>query len=840
MVISERALYAVVCLRLPDLDAPLGAKIQSMLPGYHWCHVSGKSLLLGFTTMSVAIEAISCVLQSGRGLPKPSVGVAVGEGSPEPIEKFEAATLARMLALEGSEGQVLLARSAYEIALSQLSGGVSIESLGLVLLEGGLNPQSVYQLNFPGQAHDFNPLEGTGEIRSNIDQPPAGFVGREAEQRQLLTMIQQSRTATIVGPGGIGKTALAWFVAYYQTPEYLGGGWLIDFSSVHPSADVAGIVCADLRVSPKEKQTSLEALRDHLARERTLLVFDSCENLPGPISKLAEQLHSVETTTVVLTSREPLNFRGERPIFLRALTAPPRDSSLRELEDSSGIQLLLQGFPKVDDLPTLACAARLIDQLGGFPLALQLANSRLQRLAAVKSLDEAIPQLLSELEDSDDDGEADSPQDALDAILGWSFGGLKQAEQELLLKLSCLDGSWSRSLGLSVAETSGIERRNARKTLESLLASGLIQDEGRARYRMLLPIQEFLHSLLEAYDDSYEASRDRFARGVLKWVQEQWSAGEGMLGRTLDMLSRETQHILAAIDWLRGRNLEDAVALFNLIYDCWLLRGPYVLASKAADGLIETVREKEGRELAALLREGAMLTGFSGRFGTAIDMAMEAREIAKATGESETYMLASSTLALQLRNSDRRPEARALLEEVLELTVGEASVQRVRNLVRLASLLTEAGELEQAQKHLDEASTINEDLKDVRSMAALAALQYRSAVNRGDTQEALNAMRTAINLDRQSGNYQALADGVGFVATLAKRFGDDKMSARILGAANHMNAVLNAGRPADIRTRDVELGAALIDVLGQEQFEAEAAVGAAWTLEELISQIENL
>lgn len=840
MVSCERAIFAVVCLRLPNLDARVAEKIRSLLLGHSWSHATGKSLFFGFATMSAAIGATVCALQTQRAISKPSIGIAVGEGSPEQFDRFEAATLARMLAFEGSEGQVLLARSAYEVALSQLSGGISVQSLGPVLLEGGLNPQGVYQLNIPGRPLKFDPLEGTGEIRSNIDQPPAGFLGREAEQRQLLTMIKQSRTATIVGPGGIGKTALAWFLAYYQTPGYLGGGWLIDFSSVHSDADVAGVVCSDLRVVPKEKHSSLEALREHLSQERTLLVLDNCENLAAPIGKLAEHLLSVENTTVILTSREPLNFKAERPLFLKALTSPPSDSSLRELEDSCGIQLLLRGFDGVNDLPSLACAAQLIDRLGGFPLALQLANSRLHALVVNNSLDEALPQLISELEDSDDDGETDSPNDALDAILGWSFGGLRKAEQDLLLKLSCLDGSWSKSLGVAVAEASGFDRRTGRKTLESLLGSGLIQDEGRSRYRILMPTQEFLHTLLEAYGDSHEASRDRYAQGVLRWVEEQWSVGEGMLGRTLDMLSRETQHILAAIEWLRDRDLRAAVALFNLTYDCWLLRGPYVLASSAAEGLIQALRESNSPDLARLLHQGAMLTGYSGRFGTAIDMATEARELTDATGDTETYKIVSSTLALQLRNCDRRSEARSLLQEILQLTVGDVSVERVRNLVRFASLLVEAGEWDGAEPWMEEALKLNSDLGDLRAMASLASLQHRLFLYRSDTQEALNSMRTAIRLHRQGGNYQGLADGVGAVAYLAKRLGNDLMSARLLGASHHMTSLLSAGRPVDIRSRDAELGANLVEVLGDEQFEREAAIGVAWSLEELINHIESL
>ena len=89
-----------------------------------------------------------------------------------------------------------------------------------------------------------------------------GFVGRDAELRQLAGLLQCVRLVTVTGPGGVGKTRVALRAASAAAHRYCGGIYLAELSELRDAALLPHAVAASLGLpqSPAQLETVLDFL----------------------------------------------------------------------------------------------------------------------------------------------------------------------------------------------------------------------------------------------------------------------------------------------------------------------------------------------------------------------------------------------------------------------------------------------------------------------------------------------------------------------------------------------------------------------------------------------------
>jgi hypothetical protein len=192
------------------------------------------------------------------------------------------------------------------------------------------------------------------------------FVGREHELSWLLGQLQDDagKILAVCGPGGMGKTALvaealACFMAQPDWPTRFPGGIFTSSFYANPSLPVAFEELARTLGEELGTDPSL-AVRRALSRRRTLLVFDGVETLPDaqPLRELGGR------QIVILLSRR----QSDAPDAAHRLT-------LGLLSQGQAIRLLVRlAGPRAADR---ACVQRLVELVGGYPLALQLIGGYL-------------------------------------------------------------------------------------------------------------------------------------------------------------------------------------------------------------------------------------------------------------------------------------------------------------------------------------------------------------------------------------------------------------------------------------------------------------------------------
>jgi hypothetical protein len=138
------------------------------------------------------------------------------------------------------------------------------------------------------------------------------FVGRRRELVEIGRALGRTRLLTLTGPGGAGKTRLAYEAAARLADSYLDGVHVAELASLSRPELVPEAVASVLDVPLAATGTAEIALARQLAERRLLLVLDNCEHLLEACARLAAALlGGCPDVHVLATSREPLRVGGE-------------------------------------------------------------------------------------------------------------------------------------------------------------------------------------------------------------------------------------------------------------------------------------------------------------------------------------------------------------------------------------------------------------------------------------------------------------------------------------------------------------------------------------------------
>ncbi|WP_343952727.1 AfsR/SARP family transcriptional regulator, partial [Nonomuraea longicatena] len=410
----------------------------------------------------------------------------------------------------------------------------------------------------------------------NVRAPLTGFVGRDAELADLLTLLGTTRLATIVGPGGAGKTRLATEAALRENARLPGGAWLVELAPVTDPADVPGVLLSTLGLRTDHRALGLPGespearIAEHLGGAPALIVLDNCEHLVAAAAALSERvLATAPGLRVLATSREPLNVPGERLVPLPPLLLPPEGVDAAAATAYPSVRLLIDRATAVRpsfrlDAGNVAAVSAICRRLDGMPLAIELAAARLRTMTAGR-LAERIDDRFRLL--TGGSRTALPRQQTLRAVVEWSWDLLTAEEQRLAARFAVFAGG-------ATLETVEAVCDGDPGVLGALADKSLVQMGDDGRYRMLETIRAFaLERLAEAGEEI--ALRRRLAvhlrdlaEAAVPWLrraeQLEWQA------RIAAERDNFSQALHFAID---RRDVELSVRLCGALVWYWVLFG---------------------------------------------------------------------------------------------------------------------------------------------------------------------------------------------------------------------------------------------------------------------------
>ena len=345
----------------------------------------------------------------------------------------------------------------------------------------------------------------------NLPAETASFVGRRRELAEVRTKLTESRLVSLVGPGGVGKTRLAFRIATDLGRGFSGGAWLVELAEVgvygYPAL-VSQAVMTALGLRDQAAGEPLALLLAYLRDQHLLLVVDNCEHLIEAAAQVVtEVMRAAPGVRVIATSREPLSVTGEYVIPVPPLALPAKAEPLAQLRQNEAVMLFTQraaaacgGFELTAS--NQAAVVDLCRRLDGLPLALELAAVRTRVLSA----EQIVARLADRFALLTGGSRAALPRhQTLRTTIEWSHDLLPDGERAVLRRLCAFAGRFTLEDAESVCTCPDVRPGQVLDVLASLVDKSLVTKEevnGLAWYRLHETMREFARLKLAEADET--------------------------------------------------------------------------------------------------------------------------------------------------------------------------------------------------------------------------------------------------------------------------------------------------------------------------------------------------
>ncbi len=573
--------------------------------------------------------------------------------------------------------------------------------------------------------------------RTNLSPLPTSFVGRQAEMAELRQRLADgARLVTVLGPGGIGKTRFTREYGLTAVDDYPGGVWFCDLTEARSAEGICQGVGRGLGVPLTEADPTVQIHSALRMRGKLLVILDNFEQVTQHAAEtLGKWMQDTPHVQFIASSREPLHLQGEAAYPLDPLNSGSAG-------DDAGVQLFADRARDARrnfelDAGNTEAVRKIVNELDGIPLAIELAAARVSALSPQKIL-ERLPKRFELLTSRRRD--ASERQLTMLGAIEWSWNLLAPYEQLALAQCSVFrDGFFLEAAEAVIDLSTFPDAPLSMDVVETLVEKSLLrayevpQLPGETRYRMYESIRQFADRKMADADlggtRQVDASALRVRHGSHfaeygEYWAERTASPEGL--EALNRLALEVENLLSVQDALQQAEPVPAARAILAANAVLTVRGPW-------SGRIERIE----RALAAL----------------PIDEALKGTDLLIALARAHFDCGSSEGLKRAVDDAIARS---SVLPDEPESTKRKAKALSMRGLASWR-----VGDYDVALSSCAEAEAMSREIGDRAGISA--AVAYRGLIQneRGEYDAALASFLEVEAIRRELGDREGIATIVG-------------------------------------------------------------------------------
>jgi predicted ATPase/DNA-binding SARP family transcriptional activator len=535
------------------------------------------------------------------------------------------------------------------------------------------------------------PLSASAAARGKPTAADDGFVGRTTELRRIAELLAKPdcRWLTLLGPGGIGKTRLAQRALLDLAPGFTDGVAFIALEDAHQPSDLGSQLARDLDVRLAGGAEPLEQVIAWLRNRQMLLVLDNVDQLAVHASMFDEMLRACAGIRVLATSRVRLVLRNEWLLPLDGLACPEIEDQDR-IEAFDAARLFIRAAQRVEPslLPAVEAdaIADICRQVGGLPLALELAAAWTRVLSCVAIADEL--RRSSELLRTVDPARPQR-QASIEAVFEQSWAHLGDSERRALARLALFRGGFTADAARSIADI-------RLPVLAALTDKSLLKREGQRHF--LHPLVQQLAAGKLAPGDEHDAMARAHSRHFLRLLAAERRKIRHADRTTLLAIDAELDNVRAAWRWALAAGPADDLAraapsLMSFCDHRGLRIEGVSLLREALDG---ASARTEPRVAAVIEAAAAHLEYRLDHYAEAESLATRGLAGAEASGDTATQLQCFQVIGASAARVGRLADARRAFQRVMRLS------QEIGDATNVAATLDNLGLIERMLGRFDE------------------------------------------------------------------------------------------------------------------------------------------
>jgi predicted ATPase/DNA-binding SARP family transcriptional activator/tetratricopeptide (TPR) repeat protein len=655
--------------------------------------------------------------------------------------------------------------------------------------------------------------------RRHMAEPAAdriGFIGRAREIQDVDALLDRESTSlvTLAGPGGIGKSRLAFEIAHSRQSTYLSGAEIIELAVVRRAEDLPVALSAHFDLSMKGGALPIAQIVQELEGREMLLVLDNIEHLLPDARSTIEALTQLAGCQVLVTSRERLNLAEEQVYRVYGLGEHAADEDL-----GSSVDLFLAAarrrnpeFAPNDE--AMRAVEAICAHLEGMPLGIELAAAWADQLTTAQILAE-IEADVGFLKTRRD--EQPERHDSLAAIFDHAVRRLNTTARQVLQSLTVFRGRFDFGAARAICEADPAVMRVLvdRSLVIQAARPGVFQIQSLLREYLFdrwkdpAAVQHILHRH-RGYFGDWLAAREQplelpFDADQLREVNERSADIELAFDTTMGSQPTEPADVQKFLNGLNHyyhrtgwylRGLERLGAFRAWIEnapggsdDDWtLLRarsqsyeggylaylGKYPESRRRLEASFEAGKDlftqQESARILISLSQARLLTG---AFELALESALEAARLFEALQDSRGLALALRRQAGVEEHRGHLDSAEALLRKALQ---GAESVDDQKLIASintsLGNITADKSQNDIARRHYDLSRSYHEQHNNQYSLAVVLNNLGTIENALGDYASARVYLRAAIEISEEIGDEAGVAIAWGNMGTSKFESGD--------------------------------------------------------------------